>query len=133
MLYMSLFYPNSPILGTKPLPRRRFLQHYYRDTFIKSHRKPTDLLQWSPNLQGILIKMQHKQHFFIQNLPMSAKNTTFAAKFNKNLPIMSYISVAQYASSEDTKKTALKSSLFCIIVPTLLAFIILPLGVTHVA
>ncbi len=50
---------------------------------------------------------------------MSAKNTTFAAKFNKNLPIMSYISVAQYASSEDTKKTAPKSSLFCIIVPTL--------------
>ena len=46
---------------------------------------------------------------------------------------MSYISVAQYASSEDTKKTALKSSLFCIILPTLLAFIILPLGVTHVA
>ena len=43
---------------------------------------------------------------------MSAKNTTFAAKFNKNLPIMSYISVAQYASSEDTKKTAPKSSLF---------------------
>ena len=37
---------------------------------------------------------------------MSAKNTTFAAKFNKILPIMSYISVAQYASSEDTKKTA---------------------------
>ena len=50
---------------------------------------------------------------------MSAKNTTFAAKFNKNLPIMSYISVAQYASSEDTKKTAPKSSLFCIIVLTL--------------
>ena len=33
----------------------------------------------------------------------------------KNLPIMSYISVAQYASSEDTKKTAPKSSLFCIV------------------
>ena len=32
---------------------------------------------------------------------------------------MSYMSVAQYASSEDTKKTAPKSSLFCIIVPTL--------------
>ena len=29
---------------------------------------------------------------------MSAKNTTFAAKFNKNLPIMSYISVSQYAA-----------------------------------
>ncbi len=28
---------------------------------------------------------------------MSAKNTTFAAKFNKNLPIMTFISVAQYA------------------------------------
>ena len=34
---------------------------------------------------------------------------------------MSYISVAQYASSEDTKKTAPKSSLFCIIVPTLIS------------
>ena len=32
---------------------------------------------------------------------------------------MSYISVSQYASSEDTKKTAPKSSLFCIIVLTL--------------
>ena len=54
---------------------------------------------------------------------MSAKNTTFAAKFNKNLPIMSYISVAQYASSEDTKKTAPydESSLFCIIVPPLIS------------
>ena len=43
---------------------------------------------------------------------MSAKNTTFAAKFNKNLPIMSYISVVQYASSEDTKKTAPKAVFF---------------------
>ena len=43
---------------------------------------------------------------------MSAKNTTFAAKFNKNLPIMSYISVAQYASSEDTKKTAFGAVFF---------------------
>ena len=32
---------------------------------------------------------------------------------------MSYISVAQYASSEDTKKTAFWSSLFCVIVLTL--------------
>ncbi len=30
MLYMSLFYPNSPTFGTKSLPRRRFLHHYYR-------------------------------------------------------------------------------------------------------
>ena len=43
---------------------------------------------------------------------MSAKNTTFAAKFNKNLPIMSYISVAQYASSEDIKKTAFGAVFF---------------------
>ena len=39
------FSPNSPIFGTKYLSRRRFLQHYYRDTFIESHRKPTDLLE----------------------------------------------------------------------------------------
>ena len=54
--------------------------------------------------RGFLVKMQHKQHFFTQKLAESAKNTTFAAKFNENLPIMSYISVSQYASSEDTKK-----------------------------
>ena len=35
--------PESPIFGTKPLPCRRFLQHYYRDTFIESHRKPTEV------------------------------------------------------------------------------------------
>ena len=34
---------------------------------------------------------------------------------------MSYMSVAQYASYEDTKKTAPKSSLFYIIVPTLIS------------
>ena len=115
MLYMSLFYPNSPTFGTKSLSRRRFLQHYYRDTFIESHRKPTDLLQWSPNLQGILIKMQHKQHFFIQNLPMSAKNTTFAAKFNKILAIYPLHNMQVLK----IQKRLLWSSLFCIIVLTL--------------
>ena len=39
--------PESPIFGTKSFPRRRFLQHYYRNTFIESHRKPTDLPQIS--------------------------------------------------------------------------------------
>ena len=33
--------------GTKRLLRRRFLQHYYRDTFIESHRKPTEVLEMS--------------------------------------------------------------------------------------
>ena len=58
VLYIPLYPTNSQIFGTKPLPRRRFLQHYYRDTFIESHRKPPkahrspiDVLQWSPNLQ----------------------------------------------------------------------------------
>ena len=35
--------------GTKQPKCRRFLQHYYRDAFIESHRKPTDLLCWSRN------------------------------------------------------------------------------------
>ena len=56
MLYMSLFYPNSPIFGAKPLPRRRFLQHYYRNTFIESHQKPivrpADVLVSTLPLQG---------------------------------------------------------------------------------
>ena len=43
----------------------------------------------TPELKGL---------FLYKNLTISAKNTTVAAKFNKNLPIMSYISVAQYAS-----------------------------------
>ena len=35
---------------------------------------------------GLLVKMQHKQHFFIQKLAdVGKKNTTFAAKFNKKL------------------------------------------------
>ena len=47
MLYIPLYPTNLQIFGTKPLPRRRFLQHYYRNTFIESHRKPTDLPQIS--------------------------------------------------------------------------------------
>lgn len=35
---------------------------------------------------------------------------------------MSYISVSQYASSEDTKKTAFWSILFCIMVLTLIVY-----------
>ena len=44
MLYMSLSTHKSPTFGTKPLPCRRFLQHYYRDTFIESHRKSIEVL-----------------------------------------------------------------------------------------
>ena len=44
------------------------------------------------------LKCSINNTFLYKNLPISAKNTTFAAKFNKNLSIMSYISVAQYAS-----------------------------------
>ena len=47
MLFLPHFSPISPIFGTKPLPCRRFLQHYYRDTFIESHRKPIEVLEMS--------------------------------------------------------------------------------------
>ena len=47
VLYIPLFSPKSPIFGTKTPKCRSFLQHYYRDTFIKSHRKPRDLPQIS--------------------------------------------------------------------------------------
>ena len=43
MLYIPNFFLNSPTFGIKHLPCRRFLQHYYRGTFIESHRKPTDV------------------------------------------------------------------------------------------
>ena len=47
MLYIPLYPTNSQIFGTKPLPCRRFLQHYYRDAFIESHRKPIEVPQIS--------------------------------------------------------------------------------------
>ena len=34
VLYIPSHLPNSPIFGAKPLPRRRFLHHYYRGTNI---------------------------------------------------------------------------------------------------
>ena len=45
VLYIPLYPTNLQIFGTKPHPRRRFLQHYYRDTFIESHRTPTEVLE----------------------------------------------------------------------------------------
>ena len=47
MLYLLRSTQRTPIFGTKHLPRRRFLQHYYRDAFIESHQKPTDVPQIS--------------------------------------------------------------------------------------
>ena len=47
VLYIPLYPTNLQIFGTKPLPRRRFLQHYYRGTFIESHRKPREVLEIS--------------------------------------------------------------------------------------
>ena len=46
VLYIPFYSLNSEIFGTKPLPRRRFLQHYYRGASQKppkAHRYPTDL------------------------------------------------------------------------------------------
>ena len=44
--HQGIFY-DVQIFDTKSLLRRRFLQHYYRGTFIESHRKPRDLPQIS--------------------------------------------------------------------------------------
>ena len=47
VLYIPFYSPNSPIFGAKPLPRRRFLQPYYRGAFTESpqisHRCACDL------------------------------------------------------------------------------------------
>ena len=43
VLYRPFYNPDPPIFGTKLLLCRRFLQHYYRDTFIESHQKPRDV------------------------------------------------------------------------------------------
>ena len=47
VLYIPFYSLNSQIFGTKPLPCRRFLQHYYRNTFIESHRKSIEVPQIS--------------------------------------------------------------------------------------
>ena len=47
LFYMFTSPPISPIFGIKHLLCRRFLQHYYRDIFIKSHRKPIEVLEMS--------------------------------------------------------------------------------------
>ena len=62
VLYIPLYPTNSLIVlshqwvrtinrkrffGTKPLLCRYFSQHYYRGTFIESHRKPTEVPQIS--------------------------------------------------------------------------------------
>ena len=50
VLYIPFYSLNSQIFGTKPLPRRRFLQHYYRGANVetqklqKAHRSPIDVL-----------------------------------------------------------------------------------------
>ena len=47
-LVLSTFlWQNLQIFGTKLAQCRRFLQHYYRDTFIESHRKPIEVPQIS--------------------------------------------------------------------------------------
>ena len=43
-LYLHTRANNNTTFGAKLLPRRRFLQHYYRNMFIESHKKPTDVL-----------------------------------------------------------------------------------------
>ena len=68
-----------------------------------NHRKPTKVPQMSYSgrltCRGLLVKMQHKQHFFMQKLADIGKKTLPLQQNSiKNLPIMSYISVAQYAS-----------------------------------
>ena len=63
MLYIPFYSLNSQIFGTKPLLRRRFLQHYYRAA--------------SKVKTGNLKSIQ-------KNLHISEKITTFAAKYIAN-------------------------------------------------
>ena len=91
---------------------------YYIE-LIKATKSPQ--ISYNGRLTCRGFKCSINNTFLHKNLPISAKNTTFAAKFNKNLPIMSYISVAQYASIWRYKKDCSESSLFCIIVPTLIS------------
>ena len=69
MLYIPLYPTNLQIFGTKSLLRRRFLQHYCRDTFIESHRKPTDVLEMS--YSGRLTSSIFIPRLFIQISPIN--------------------------------------------------------------
>ena len=90
--------PESQIFGTKSLLRRRFLQHYYRNTFIESHRKPIDLPWWSRNLlyactlSFCVVKRCNCFDILQKNTYKTSINSTFATKTVKNLHICNFCS-----------------------------------------
>ena len=80
---------NSPIFGTKLPKCRRFLQHYYRGTFIESHRKPTDLPEISyrgpetcREFYTRFSKIKFLTNFLNISLRICRKMITFVPEFN---------------------------------------------------
>ena len=83
-LVLSVFLQqNSPIFGAKPLPRRRFLQHYYRGTpkngkVKTANRKATKSLEMCQRSPMVVPKLagnfqhniQHSQTFFLKTQPL---------------------------------------------------------------
>ena len=75
VLYRPFYNPDPPIFGTKLLLCRRFLQHYYRDTFIESHRKPIEVLKMSDS--GRLTSSIFIPRLFIQITPINHHFTNY--------------------------------------------------------
>ena len=105
MLYIPLYPTNLQIFGTKSFPRRRFLQHYYRDTFIESHRKPKDVPEISYGGREIgrasnkrctlpfcVVSRCHYFDILQKNTYKTSINSTSATKIVKNLHICNFCS-----------------------------------------
>ena len=90
-LTLSVFLQqNLQIFGTKPFPRRRFLQHYYRNALYRatkspynSHRSPMVIPKLTGNFIPDLAKYRFSQNFLHICLRICSKIRTFAAVFTE--------------------------------------------------
>ena len=92
VLYLPFYPPHSPTFGTKPLPRRRFLQHYYRDTFIESHRKPIEVLEMSYSGRltcSIFIPNTSKEFLYKSHQQITNSHTITCISANFSVPLRS--------------------------------------------
>ena len=90
VLHIPFYPPNLQIFGTKPLPRRRFLQHYYRDTFIESHRKPMDVLEMSYSGRltcSIFIPNMSKEFLYKSHQQITISHTITCISANFSVPL----------------------------------------------
>ena len=102
-------YPLNPLIfGTKRLLCRRFLQHYYRDTFIESHRKPRDVPQISYSGRLICKSLFLYQRYTkgIQKASIYLKTQNICITQNKSLSLQRKIrKIISNSTSKCSKKS----------------------------